>query len=99
MHSIARGGAAAPASQSPTTSTPRRVAEEEEPKKKKKVGIRVETDSDNSGNEATRTINEDEHNDEYAGKWKKVVKGKNSRLTAVEDDQIRPFGRLVPNWP
>ena len=72
--------------------------EEEKKKKKKTVAIRTESEgSDTSGSEATRTENHDDH--EYAGKWKKVVKGRNSRLTAVEDDQIRPFGRLVPNWP
>ena len=108
MHSIGRKPVAEqvlPASngQSPSSSTP------EDPKKKKegeegkkKVGFRVESDSDTSGNEATRTINEEEYEAPYAGKWKKVQKGPktNSRAAAtLNSDQIRPFGRLVPNRP
>ena len=105
-HSIGRkpvAGQAPPASngQSPSPSTPEDPKKKDEAKKKK-VGFRVESDSDTSGSEAMNTINEDEYGAPYAGKWKKVQKGPktNSRAAAtINSDQIRPFGRLVPNWP
>ena len=75
-----------------TTPTPR-------PKTKPKKTVSIREESDSSGSEATRTINEDEYE---RPQWRVVGKGKkaNTREQAAVKDQIRSsFGRLIPNWP
>ena len=69
-------------------------------KAKKKVEINEDANEYDDDDEVTTgTENADDH--EYAGKWRRVEKSKksNSKEQATLDDQIRPFGRLVPNWP
>ena len=60
-----------------------------EERKEKIVGI---NDNDNEY---------EEHEVPYAGKWKKVDKTKktNSIKDATVDQDLRPFGWRVPNWP
>ena len=86
---------------------------EDKEDKKKTVGIKVEPEinefhSDSESSEATRTINEDEHEDPYEGKLRNGEKGKktNTKDQAKLSDKIytqppyQPgFGRLVPKWP
>ena len=92
---------------------PPKKAQEPKNEEKKTVGIKIEPEvneftSDSESSEATRTINEDEHEDPNEGKWRKVQKNKksNTKDQAKLSDQIHtqpPFhpglGQLVPNWP